>query len=190
MVRRMENVETPSGWFLIRGPRPPSHQWPLATTQFRPRQPQVHSWFSPQWRCRPQVSARTRCSHQGGNGIKLNPDEKCAAAQLKVRRLRQLEGGDRGFLDPSKDSSSGCGGAVEAEEYFGAIVEEVGRGAGEPSGCYPPDLQAEVTRLRAELAEAKGRGTRGTSTASDMGSPSPEGASKRSLVQLKSCGIG
>ena len=46
MVRRgWKAVETPSGWYdVIRGPRPPFHQWPLATsTQWRPRQPQVHS---------------------------------------------------------------------------------------------------------------------------------------------------
>ena len=38
-----------------------------------------------------------------------------------------------------------------------------------------PDLQAEVTRLRAELAEAKGEGTRGTSTRPSKGLRAPKG---------------
>ena len=83
------------------------------------------------------------------------------------------EGGDRGFLDPSKDSSSGstCGGVVEVvRRIFGATVEEVqgevertrarlARLKEEAASARPvdvtPDLRAELTRLRAELAEAK-----------------------------------
>ena len=64
MVRRMETWRRHRGGSLF-----VAHVHLLTSgllRQFRPRQPQVHSWFSSQWRCRPQVSARTRCSHQGG----------------------------------------------------------------------------------------------------------------------------
>ena len=81
------------------------------------------------------------------------------------------------FLDPSKDSSKGSTsrGAVEVVRgVFGAVIQEVGRGAGEvertrarlarlkeeAASARPvvitPDLEAEVNRLRAEFAETKG----------------------------------
>ena len=161
MVRKgRKAVETPSGWYdVIRGPRPPSHRWPLAT-QWRPRQPAALEF-------RPQVQPGLPAK-EGGNGFKLNPDEKCAAAQLKVQRLEAALAafGDESSpeKEASKDSSpsSICGGAVKVVRgVFGAIAEEVGRGAGR-SGTHKskvgqiergsdicpvdvtPDLQAEA----------------------------------------------
>ena len=211
MVRRgWKAVETPSGWYVVRGPRPPSHQWPLATsTQWRPRQPQVRSRFSPHrsWNSGPKSQpGRGVPTKEGGNGIKLNPDEvrgspvesSAIGGSFSCIRRRKFprEGGDRGFFDPSKDSSSGptCGGAVEVVRgVFGAIVEEIGRGAGRsgthkskvgqiergsgictPSGCCarPP---SGGHSFASGARRGKRRGTRGTSTRPSKGLRAPKG---------------
>ena len=172
---------------------------------------------------RPQVSPRTSCSFQGGGKwFQVEPRREVRGSLVESaaiggsfscfrRRKFPREGGDRGVLDPSKDSSPGstCGGAVEVVRgVFGAIAEEVGRGAGRsgthkskvgqiergsgictPSGCHarlPSGGQSFCERSSSRQKERHQRNVH----ASDKGSPSPEGASKRCRIQFKSCGIG
>ena len=96
-------METPTGLYdVIRGPRPPSHRWPLATpAQWRLRQPQVYSWDSPQrrWNSGPRVSVRTSCSFQQKEKlIQVGPVESAAigGSFSCFRRVKfSREGSDR-----------------------------------------------------------------------------------------------
>ena len=227
IVRRgWKAVETPSGWYdVIRGPSPPSHQWPLATsTQWRPRQPQVQSWFSPQrrWNSGPKSQpGRGVPTKEGGNGIKLNPDEKCAAAQLKVQRLEAALAAFGDESSPEKEAIEGF--LIRAR--IQAQVRPVEERLKSCEECLERSLKkleevqgevdrtrARLARLREEAASARPVDVAPTSKrrslvcerssprqkerhqrnvhASVKGSPSPEGASKRCRIQLKSCGIG
>ena len=163
MVRRgWKAVETPSGWYdVIRGPRPPSHQWPLATsTQWRPRQPQVHSSFSPQrrWKSGPKFQpGRGVPTKEGGNGINLNPDEKCAAAQLKVQRLEAALAAFGDESSPEKEAIEGflIRARIQAqvrpvEERLKSCEEYLER-----SLKKLEEVQGEVERTRARLARLR-----------------------------------
>ena len=134
VCRGWKAVETPSGWSTS----------PVASCDVDIVAQLVLSTAALEFR--PQVSARTRCSHQEGGRkcCQVEPGQEVRGSPVESsaiggsfscirRRKFPREGGDRGFLDPSKDSSSGstCGGAVEVVRgVFGAIVEEVGRVAG------------------------------------------------------------
>ena len=188
--RRWKAVETPSGWFdIIRGPRPPSQKWPLARpAQWVPHQPPVHTWV-PQRRW--NVGVRWKFGHQQGgpSTVKLNPDEKCAAAQLKVERLEAALAAFGNENSPEKEAIEGFLILARAqakvrpveerlkacEEYLARFVKRLEEVQGEvertrerlsrlreeasvkrQTTTPPPDLEAEVSQLRAELAEAKG----------------------------------
>ena len=86
MVRKgWSAFPTPSGWYkVVRGPRPPSVQWPRR-----------HPW-APQWSYpvqRPSVSkvkeSPPKRRWQRGNEVQGNPDEVQAAARSRVERLER-----------------------------------------------------------------------------------------------------
>ena len=80
--RGWQALDIPSGWYeVIRGPRPRSVQWPLANLQLRQSRPQATPW---EWG---GPSRTTRGPPQQSPAPRLDPDERCAAAQTKVQRL-------------------------------------------------------------------------------------------------------
>ena len=89
-------METPSGWFeIIRGPRPPSQKWPNSKqAQWETRQPPEFGWVRQprRWNAASRSSTQAargplQQSNSVSSGPKMNPDERCAFAQLKVQRL-------------------------------------------------------------------------------------------------------
>ena len=83
--RGWQALDTPSGWYeVIRGPRPRSVQWPLAKP-VQVRQSQVTPGRQRRWEW--GGSSRTRGPPQQSSVPRLDPDERCAAAQTKVQSL-------------------------------------------------------------------------------------------------------
>ena len=121
MVRKgWSAFPTPSGWYnVVRGPRPPSVQWPR-------HQPWGHQWSFPVQRPTvSEVKAPSKRRWQRGNVVQGNPDVVQVAARSRVERLERavafLGEGDsaeiRGLQTALKE-------ACRADRPLAAQVEE------------------------------------------------------------------
>ena len=86
--RVWQAMDVPSGWVqILRGPRPPSQQWPRVNAQ-RQRQPQTSSGAaSPSQQQRPRQSGGSH-QHSDVPRVSKSPDEVSKSAFSKVARLQ------------------------------------------------------------------------------------------------------
>ena len=124
--------------------------------QLRQRQPQVHSWVSPQslWNSGPRSQSGQGVvpSKQGRDGFKMKPRREVRGSPVKSaanggsfgcfrRRKFSREGSDRGFLDPRIQAK-----VRPAEERLKSCEENLER-----SLKKLEEVQGEVERARARL---------------------------------------